>query len=35
MEAQVEVVERVPAAEVLRAGLQGAEPLVAGIVSEH
>ena len=35
MEAQVELVERVLAAEVLRAGLRGAETLVAEIVSEH
>ena len=35
MEAQVELKARMPATEVLRAGLLGAEPLVAGIVSER
>lgn len=34
VEAQVELQARVPAAEVLIAGLQHAEPLVAGIVGE-
>lgn len=34
MAAQLKLDARVPAAEVLRAGLRGVEPLVAGVVSE-